>query len=201
MVLASDNNTPPNTIETKIINDYITDNWIYGAKIINLLTWKILFIWQYKILMSDWLGNTIENIIDNNYINDNTIDGKKILDYSLKYFKMNPQNPYILFGSNNINSAIECKVDNNYIATWANIDLWKLTIGGNKQAIIWNGTTNTWKYIYDLVDSTNQAFLNLNYILDSGYKDARLVLHTNTIQNSECEFALVNNINYARGFF
>lgn len=103
--------------------------------------------------------------------------------------------------SNNLNASQESKIDDNFIASWANIAISKLWHGSAKQTIIWNGTNNNWSYIYDLVDSTNQAFLNLNYILDSGYKDARLVLHTNTVQNSECEFALVNNINYARGFF
>lgn len=115
---------------------------------------------------------------------------------------MNPQNPYILFGWWNTNSPIECKIDDNYIATGANINLWKLTIGLNNQAIIWNGSSNSWKYIYNLVDSTNNAFLNLNYILDGGaYKDARFVLHTNWTNNWECEIAFCNNINYNRGFY
>lgn len=41
MLLASDNLI--NTIETKLSNDYIIDNTINGSKLINLVTWKILF--------------------------------------------------------------------------------------------------------------------------------------------------------------
>jgi hypothetical protein len=121
--------------------------------LINLSTWKILFSNPYKILMSDWSGNTIENIIDNNYINDNSIDGKKILDYSLKYFKMNPQNPYILFGWNNLNMAIETKIDHNYILT-NGIYLSNLIHNSNVYGVITCDTNNLISY----------QLLNDNYV-------------------------------------
>lgn len=104
--------------------------------------------------------------------------------------------------SNNLNASQEWKIDDNFIASWANIAISKLWHGSAKQTIIWNGTTNNWSYIYDLVDSTNRAFLNLNYVVDASlYKLGRFCLHTNTTNDGECEIALINNINYGRGFF
>lgn len=41
-------------IETKITNDYINDNWINGNKLMNLLTWKILFSGVNNLIFSDW---------------------------------------------------------------------------------------------------------------------------------------------------
>lgn len=65
-----------------------------------------------------------------------------------------------------------------------------------------NGTTNVFDYVYNLIDSWNRAFLNLNYVVDASlYKLGRFCLHTNTTNDGECEIALINNINYGRGFF
>ena len=89
----------------------------------------------------------------NDVITDNTIDGKKILDTTIKYFKMNPQNPYILFGSNNLNAPIETKIDHNYIT--------------NNGIYLWNLMHNNLNYGVLLVDNLNNiswSLINDNYI-------------------------------------
>jgi len=81
MLFCSDNENPPNSIESKLTNDYIIDNTISGYKIfdnsinsnkiINLVTDKILFNDINNIIYSDENGDITEDKINNNLFNIN----------------------------------------------------------------------------------------------------------------------------------